>query len=655
MQKDVIQKIDLLVEMSDTNNHYDTLQEELRILDLDIARLKDSISDLTKSMVDTKYMKASDRLIDENIKISLENKLQTYAFTMKEIQAKIKEVSLEEDNYHQTILDLENEIVTSKKFLESLELKLKTIGSKDKSVYSFYEDLIETTMKEIKANESRLDVKKKAMESVQKRMESYAEARVSLDEKIKKDSVQLDETKAVLLNPKSYIDETARTSDEENVKKLNASLENLLNRRDEILNDPAYLGHEAKELLMDDDRTSTLSKVQTLVSIVASKPYMDYKFDDLDVALEEATLKRDEYANILESKKYDRTDSVVLEQRTEFLQSRKAFKLKEKEELEQKIREMDTTLVRKIMNSIAETKVVRDVLKDDIEEYKRVMEENNEYKTPKKKASLSAAFHRKCEELEMVYNIISSYERDLENVVTTSKVLEEHDLSLIASELKEIESEIQRIEKNKMLNNLPKDILAVEKDKSELKKLSDEVELIKERKKYKKSPKEVLDEIEMALGSMDYEEEKITNSEEMPSNIFRIDNEDVVEELVATPDVKEAAGIEEKKELEEVATQEKKEEILEEDILDPIVPEPTTIEPIMDLNSLIPEIEEETVKDLPPRKSSVPTNRFQVLSVESLDGEEESNSEEDYMVNDFQDTDYISFNDLLEGENKNAN
>jgi len=112
---------------------------------------------------------------------------------------------------------------------------------------------------------------------------------------------------------------------------------------------------------------------------------------------------------------------------------------------------------------------------------------------------------------------------------------------------------------------------------------------------------------------------------------------------------------EEKKELEEVATQEKKEEILEEDILDPIVPEPTTIEPIMDLNSLIPEIEEETVKDLPPRKSSVPTNRFQVLSVESLDGEEESNSEEDYMVNDFQDTDYISFNDLLEGENKNAN
>ena len=120
MQKDVIQKIDLLVEMSDTNNHYDTLQEELRILDLDIARLKDSISDLTKSMVDTKYMKASDRLIDENIKISLENKLQTYAFTMKEIQAKIKEVSLEEDNYHQTILDLENEIVTSKKFLESL-------------------------------------------------------------------------------------------------------------------------------------------------------------------------------------------------------------------------------------------------------------------------------------------------------------------------------------------------------------------------------------------------------------------------------------------------------------------------------------------------------------------------------------------------------
>jgi len=89
MQKDIIQKIDLLVEMSDTNSVYDSLREELRIVELDIAKLKDAIHDLTKSMVDTKYMRASDRIIDENIKISLENKLSNYHVTLKEIEKKM--------------------------------------------------------------------------------------------------------------------------------------------------------------------------------------------------------------------------------------------------------------------------------------------------------------------------------------------------------------------------------------------------------------------------------------------------------------------------------------------------------------------------------------------------------------------------------------
>jgi len=643
MQKDIVQKINLLIEMSDTNNNYESLKEELRILEIDIAKCKDSISDLTKSMVDTKYMQASERIIDENIKISLENKIANYEVSMKDIKSKISEISLEEEEYHQMICELETEITKSKRFLESLELKLKTIGSKDKSVYSFYEDLIDTTAKEIKTNETRLQVKQKAMESVQKRLESYAESRVSLEDKMQKDILQLEETKKSLMNSKSYIDEESRNRDEIRLKNLNESLADLEKRRLEILSDPAYIGREAIDLLVSDDRTSCLSKVRDLVSFVSTRPYMDASYDDLDELLEQAVQKRDEYANIIENKKYDGMDSAVLDQRIEFLKSRYEARLQEKAHLEEKIRVMDTELVPKIMRSITETKKTRDMLKSDIDEYKKVMDENNEYKTPKKKASLNAAFHRKCEELEQVNTIISHYESDLENVVTSSKVLEEKEMSALTIILNDIETEMKSIEKRKILDHLPKDILAVERDKSKLKSLSDDVENILLRKKYVKTARQLFDEIELSLGSLDYEEIQDKPVEEVSLDQFRIDSVEEDEEIIEEPT----------------------ESVLEENSFDSFIPPSADIEPIMNLEKVEKETQEEK-ESFPPRSQVAPLEnhtenapeRFKVVSVEPIEdtseSEPESLEEDDYMVNDFQDTDYISFNDLLEREDSDA-
>lgn len=641
MQKEIIQKIELLVEMADSNSVYDSLSEELRIVELDIAKLKDSINDLTKSMVDAKYMRASDRIIDENIKISLENKLSSYHVSLKEIQKKIQGISLEEEEFHQQILELEEEIATSQKFLDSLEMKLKTIGSKDKSVYSFYEELIDVTTKEIQANKSKLDVKKKAIESIQQRLESYADSRVALEEKINKDSLQLEATIATLSNPKAYINENAREQDEENIKKMNESLKALETRQLEILNDPTYLGHEAKDFVLSDDRTSALGKIKSLVSIVLSKPYMDFQLDELDEALEEAILKRDEFANLLENKKYDGTENEVLENRIQFLKLRYEELTKEKESLEKKIKDMDTRMVKLLMESISSTKKVRDELKSDIEQYKKVMEENNEFKTPKKKASLSAAFHRKCEELEQVNHILSSYEKDLEDVVTKSKVLEETDYMNLIHELREIEEEIQEFDKKKLLHNLPQDILAMEKDKSELKKLSDNVEAILQRKKYSKTPKQLFDELELSLGTMGYADSLDSSVEESPIvSDYRIDEADTDLEV---PVVDES-----------IPEEPLSDEVEMDDILEPEIPDSTFVEPISEIQDLdfMIEPQEEEVKEYSPRVSKpVNSRRLQVISVEPIDEETSSsaNSEEDYMINDFQDTDYISFNDLLEG------
>ncbi len=665
MQKDIIQKIELLVEMTDTNNHYESLKEELDVLEKEIEAQKSKISRLKKSMSDSKYMNASDRIIDENIKIGLENKIESYEKDLSDVLAEIESVSQEEEDFHQMVLDLENEINTSKHFLESLELKIKTIGSKDKSVYSFYEDLIDTTTKEIKSNDTRLQVKTKAYEQVKKRLESYGQKRFELEEKITKNKAKLEDTIAMLEDSESYVDTKAKDRDTKTLEDYEAELEHDEKRRLEIITDPAYIGHEAIALLMEEDSTGCLDKVKELVTLVLAKPYMDFRYEELDEILENAIQKRDEFANAIDGKKYDGNDNKVVTDRIEYLYELVESRKNEKEALEKKIREMDVSEVQKLMSKISDAKILRDTLKVDIEEYKKVMEENSEYKTPKKKASLNAAFHRKCDELDQVNEIIASYEQDLENLVEKSKELESVTLDHITKDIKERENEIKKYEKLKYMETSANDILAMEKDKSELKKLSDEVGLIEHRKKYMKTPNEIYDEIQIAITA---EEEPIPQVKEDAVNLndYRIEALEEEEPIEETKEEK-IPVIEDVPTIEEPVIEDPKEETTEK------VEENTQIEEKTPDNEDAPISLDDYV--FPPRVSApaedaevryATPSLMKVISVEPINEEQEDNIPEpvktepikpdDFMVNDeFEDTDYISFNELLEEGMKDGN
>ncbi len=668
MQKEIIEKINFLVEMSDTNNHYEPLKEELNVLESEITSQKNEISRLQKSMERNKYLNSSDRIIDENIKIGLENKLDGYEKSLNEILSEIEKVSQEEEEYHQMILELENEIETSKRFLDSLELKIKTIGSKDKSVYTFYEGLIDSTTKEIKANETRLHVKRKAYEQIANRLQSYGESRFDLEEKMQKDSLKLEETKAFLEAPDTYVDVAAKKRDEQTLEEFEENLEKLEKRRLEIITDPAYIGHDAIDLLISDDRTSALAKVKELVTIVNAKPYMDFRYEELDEILEDAKERRDEFSNTIDTKKYDGSDATFLESRMQYLERQIEAKEKEKEELNNKIRKMDIDEVQELMQLITNAKEMKEKLKVEIDEYKKVMDENNDYKSPKKKASLNAAFHHKCEELEQVEEVIASYEKDLEKTVEISKELEEKALSFLTDELKAMKDEISHIKKKKMYETSTTDILAVEKDKSELKKLSDEVLKIEHRKKYQTTPNEIYDEIEITLSSLDGKEEEIKKEEE-PVNLkdYRIDLEDAQENQ--EEEKKEDFSIEPI--FEDDKLMEEKEVLKEENTTEPILEEEKEEIPKEEPSET--EHSEEII--YPPRNQAENTHLYKVIKVEPLEEESEETKEEnepkvdipepvsvdddplkeDYIMNDFDDTDYISFNDLLEGSMNDGN
>ena len=139
MYQNIIKKITTLMEMANSSNTYESLQSELKVIQKELLKCEREMEKYKLTANESKYIRASDKLIDENIKISLENKIEMYETDLLECKSKIEEVSEQEEEYHTSILNIERELDSLNKFLSSLELKAKTIGSRDKSSYQFYQ------------------------------------------------------------------------------------------------------------------------------------------------------------------------------------------------------------------------------------------------------------------------------------------------------------------------------------------------------------------------------------------------------------------------------------------------------------------------------------------------------------------------------------
>lgn len=663
MQKDIIEKIDLLVKMSDTSSNYETLNEEIGQLDTQIEEQKNRVRNLKKSISENTYIKASDRIIDENVKIGIENKIQYYEESLATIKEQVEGTLLEEKNVHSSIVSLEEEQKQLNQFLASLELKLKTIGHKDKGIYQFYEELIESTKKDLEQNRSLLHETQNTYQQICDKLDQFGNRREDLEQKLEKENQRLEEINQFLSTPSSYIDQKAKQRDEKLVDKLTTELEELERRRLEILTDPAYIAHDAILLMMDDDVTATLEKVKELVTIVQTKPFMEYNKAELDELLENATNERDGLANQIENKIYENKEMNVIEARLGFLADTKKEVENSIRELEEEIRDIDVTKVKKLMTLVDEAKKGRESLKRDIEDYKQVISSNKEFKTPKKEASLRAALKKKEEEYSSVDKMVLAFEKDLENLVIYSRKLEEDRLEDLRELLEKIESEIKELHKNQILIKSSKDILAVERDKEKLKKLNDDVLAIAHRREFDKKPDELYDEIELLLGSMKVEDPaknfSLKKDDFVDLNEYRIDlnsdekNDSVKEEMVLdnleSESIPEPISLEETKELDTIETVTPIEPVLTEENDDSIIfdSEPD----VKDEEKSKDSKETSEILKVPDEKDKV--ERYKVIRVEPLSLENEEVEQLDIDASKNSDEDYISFNNLLEGDDEN--
>ena len=511
MQKDLIFKIDTLIEMSKSTSNIDTLKAELEEINEEIELKKRELEEQKKSMQDEKYVKASDRIIDENIKVSLELKIRKLESSQKELESALKSSLKEEDETHKKLNDLQDKIAKLNRLIETLKEKLASIKN-DSESSEYYKNLI--SEQEKKKNKTEVEEKMVA-EEYRKAVENLSNLTTKVEDgkqKIDSEKAKLKDTEANLASNISYIDTNLKKEDEKHLEELENKLEALEQRKEEIQIDAVMIGSEAKELLIEDDRMGCFLKIKELVNLLKKNPYMDIASSQelarvLQEEEERAIRERDIFAADLENKRYDGNDTPVILEREKYLEQQKIELEKELIECQNKIRKIDMEKVRILNSLLSSANQISENLRKELAENKQVMEANMENATPRKKAILIAAYNKKEEELSVVQKIIESYETEMQDLMKQSQMIEENELQAIQTKMTKIAEDLKDIHKKTMISSKTKDVLAVENDKTRLKELTDRVKEINTIKKFSQTPSEIYDEVEMILGSF------ITNQE----------------------------------------------------------------------------------------------------------------------------------------------
>ena len=456
-------------------------------------------------MQDEKYIKASDRIIDENIKVSLELKIRQLVSSQKELENALTTAIKSEDETHGNLITLQEKITKLNGLIETLKEKLASINDDDESS-GYYKALI--AEQEKKRNKTEVEAKI-TEEEYRRAVETLTDltTKVSLGkEKIETEKAKLKETENNLASNASYIDTKLKKEDEKRLEELEEKLESLEKRKEEIQNDAVMIGNEAKELLIEDDRMGCFLKIKELVNLLKKNPYMDIASSQelahvLQESEERAIRERDEFAALLENKRYDGNDTQIILEREKYLEQQKIDLENDLASCQLKIKNIDMNKVKAINTLLSSANIIAENLRKELAENKQVMNSNLENATPRKKAILNAAYNKKEEEFKIIQKIIESYEEEMQELIKESKRIAETEMKAIKDKMNKIAEDLKDIHKKTMISSKTKDVLAVENDKTKLKELNDQVKEINMLKKFSQTPSEIYDEVEMMLGS----------------------------------------------------------------------------------------------------------------------------------------------------------
>lgn len=601
MQADIIELIDTLVRMTGSTTNVETLQNELDEIKKLITNKEIDLQDLKESMVDDKYYDASGEVVDRNIEISLTKKIKRLKKMADEIKEELETAKNDELALHDEVKKLKEELDASSKYIEVIEERIHTTNSAE--IKENYQELLTIERNNYATIEVKLSEKLAEYSRVQKEIECLAVALSEMEENIAKETDKLEETKKNLANPKTYSDEALRKADEEKLSKLIEEIDELDKRRLNILTDPVMIANDVKELVANDDKSNSLLKLKELITLVKSIPYMDESdVGKLNGKLASLEKELKELTKAVENKKYNGQDNSLIEERINYLKNIIELAKINIDQIRENITIIDTQRVAFIKNKITNAEDAAREIEKSIAEYHALMN-NDDKKSEKVSSSLKAAYNKKVKELENVHNIVNAYKDDLRALIKEAFDAENVEITEITKTIKLHEAEITKLTKLMVLNSKTKDVIAEEKDKAKIKELNDEIKNINFRLTFDKSPDEIYDDIEMILGSIGFVENKSRN---LRSERFTFEK------------------IEEPK------------EIIKE-------------EPILETTKAV-DTPQEVLPDFVAPNENNQSTRLKVVEIIPLDsnGEQPKEKEQDdYMINDFEDNDYMKFEDAI--------
>ena len=617
MKNKIMNQIELLLEMSGTSNTYETIKEELSSLDMEIDGLKETLKRLKKENSLNDYFLQNERVIDENIKLGVENRIRSLKEELNTLEEQIVKYTEKESSMHQEIENLKLEKSHLEEFAFSIETKAKTISKSD-STYSFYDEMMTKACADKEELLSKITHEEELYHNLLKEIESLGTKKASLLSKLEENNKELEKVSNSLLNKLSYEDTTRKKQDEKLIDEYASNLEALETHKLNLLQDPAYLAHEASNYIIDGKEEKALEIIKELVESINNMPYMTMSLNNVDELLKTKEKERDEFATTIDKKNYETKTPVAIQQRLSLLKSEITDTTNKINDAKKEIKNIDEKKIPNLVTMLETIKNAKKTLEEEIATYQTCLTKNQEYKTPKKQAMLKSALVKKGQDLDQTKEIYNKFMRELEDLVIASKNIEAGTLTALNNKMSSLIKEKESLEKNLLLRDNTVDILEMQ------------TEALKERKKYPKTASEIYDEIEMNLGtSKTILESPSSNSLDK----YRIDsfNDSETNTETKTPE-----------------------------LFPDTVPLTT---PTVALES-----SEEQTKTFPPRepKNTTEPEILKVIDIEPLEKKtsfkaappkkEESNSDfenlDDFMINDFSSDDYISFNDLLSEDEK---
>ena len=529
MQNDVLAKIDTLIQMSDCQSDINTLQIQFSELEKTITKKENELKLIKNSINEDKYYDESAEIVDKNIEISLNKKIKNLKKSLIDIENQLSEELIKENELNLELEQLEREIKEKEDFLEILEEKIKMMSSKKNNDF---ENLRVETKEKLEKAKKQYNSKKKCYDKIQGKLEVLSFSKSEFERKIEDESSKLIDVKANLLNKRNYINNDLKAEDDQKISDLSKEISTLKKEKLELEDNPLMISDKAKAYLIDEDYTGTLKEIEKLKNIILKQPYMDVEglnaSENLNIELENAKAKRDEFASMINSKNYESVDTTLIKDRLSYIKEIKENCIKSIDEIKENIKNRDNIELDDLCKRINYCENEAGTLKKKIDEFKNGI--NDEELSPSKKVSLQTSLIKKEEELENIQKLMSSYRKDRNSLIVTSFNLEKTEISNLEQRVEQINKEIKKLNKLVSSTNKSKDTIAIENDKNYLKELNENIKAIKKRQSFDKSPNEIYKEIELLLGkninSIDNEDKNIEDNlnENLNNEIYSADD-----------------------------------------------------------------------------------------------------------------------------------